>query len=123
MTKKLRCTVTGNIHYFTEKRYNRLLSKYGDEDTLRMNFVSLVGKKVMDGRIDMPEVLKNRIKCRITGKWHFISDNRIKVGLMKYGSWDTLSTNYISREAARLLREGKTEDEIRTLSALNLLED
>ncbi len=123
MTKKLRCTVTGNISYFTLSRYNRLLARYGDEDALAANYVSLVGKKVLDGRSEMPTEIKNRIKCRITGKWCFISDERIHESLKRYGSWDVLCANYISREAARLLREGKTGEEIRVMSAEGLLND
>lgn len=123
MTKKLRCTVTGNVSYFTPHRYNRLLARYGDEETLAANYVSMVGKKVLCGEIEMPTEIKNRVKCRITEKWCFISDDRIRESLKRFGSWDALRVNYVSREAARLLRDGKTEEEIRTMAAQGLLQD
>ena len=123
MTKKLRCTVTGNISYFTPQRYSRLLARYRDEETLKANYVSMVGRRVIEGKSEMPTEIRNRIKCRITGKWCFISDERIRVSLERFGSWNTLCANYISREAARLLREGKSEEEIRVMSAQGLLDD
>ena len=123
MTKKLRCTVTGNISYFTIKRYIRLLAKYGDEETLKINYVSLMGRKVIEGRAELPTEIRNRIRCRITSKWCFISDDRIHAGIEKYGNWQNLCDNYVSREAARLLREGKSEEEIRVMSAEGLLDN
>lgn len=115
MVHKIRCTVTGNIIYMTQKRYNRVLSKYGTEENIKNSYVSMVGRKINEGQLDEPAAIKNRIKCRITGEWMYITNQRIAAGIKKYGSWEELCKNYTSRHAAKLLREGKTEDEIRDL--------
>lgn len=115
MVHKVRCNVTGNIVYMTEGRYARMLAKYGGAEGVKNNYVSLLGKRIRDGIIEEPKQLKNRIKCTITGKWCYITNQRIEAGVKKYGSWEELCNNYICRPAARLLREGKTVDEIKQM--------
>lgn len=117
MVKKVRCNVTGNIVYMTEKRYARVLAKYGDEATLKANYVSMVGKKVHSGELDEPKDIKNRIRCTISGKWCYITNQRILAGVKKYGSIAELHAHYVCRPAARLLREGKEADTIRDMVA------
>lgn len=117
MTKKLRCNVTQNIFYMTEKRYAKLVAKYGDEEALKSNYVSLRGKKIRDGEQEMPEKINNRIRCSITGHWCYITKERIAAGIAKYGSWEELCKNYKSRVTKRLLKEGKTIDDIKQMVA------
>ena len=117
MVKKVRCTVTGNIIYVTPKRYARILAKYGDEQNLNSTYVSMAGRKMQTGELDTHQNFKNRIRCTITGKWCAITNQRMEAGIKKYGSEDALREWYICRTAARLLREGKTEDEIKGMVA------
>jgi len=99
----------------TDKRYAKVLAKYGSEENLKANYTSMVGKQLKEGMIDEIPKFKNRIRCRLTGRWVYITNQRIEAGVKKYGSWDLLCQNYICRPAARLLREGKTEDEIKQM--------
>jgi hypothetical protein len=115
MTKKIRCNVTQNIIYMTDKRYAKLVAKFGDEEALKANYISMQGKKIRDGALEMPEKIANRIKCSITGRWVYITNERITAGLSKYGSWDELCKNYICRPAKRLLKEGKSVDDIKKM--------
>lgn len=118
MTKKVRCTVTGNIIYMTEKRYAKVLAKYGSEEALKANYVSMTGRHFSGGQVDeleMHQSFRNRIRCSITDRWQAISNQRIKAGVAKYGSWEKLCEVYVCRPAARLLREGKTVDEIKKM--------
>jgi hypothetical protein len=115
MTHKVRCTVTGNVLYMTDKRYIRVLAKYGSEENIKTGYVSMKGRKVLEGQIDPPKAIKNRIKCSITGRWCYITNQRIEAGVNKYGSWEALCENYTCRPAKRLLREGKTEDDIKQM--------
>ena len=115
MTHKLRCTVTGNIIYMTPERYNKLVSKFGNEENLKTNFVSARGKKIREGSQEMPDKITNRIKCTVTDRWYYITNERITAGILKYGSWEKLCENYICRPAKRLLKAGKTVDDIRQM--------
>jgi hypothetical protein len=115
MTKKIYCTVTKNIYYLTEKRYARLLARYGNEESLKTNFVSLNGKRLRDGVIEN-HIPQNRIRCKIANTWHYITNERIKAGIVKYGTWEAMCSDYTSRVAARLLRHGKTIEEIRSMA-------
>jgi hypothetical protein len=117
VVKKIRCTVTGNIIYITEKRYARMVAKYGDEQTLNSTYVSMAGRKMASGELDTHQNFKNRIRCAISGKWCAITNQRLAAGIKKYGSEAALRERYICRTAAKLLREGKTEDEIRDMVA------
>lgn len=119
MTKKLRCNVTGNLFYVTPKRYARILAKYGDEQTLNSTYVSMLGKKIIEGREELPKEINNRIRCSITGKIVYITNQRMEAGIKKYGSEEELRTNYKCREAARFLREGKTIEEIKNEKGAN----
>ena len=98
MSKKIQCSVTGNIYYITDYRYAKLLSRYGSDEGIKKNYVSAIGKKVRDGIIDMPRKIKNRIKCSVTGNWCYISNQRIKNGIEQYGSWEEFCKHYISRQ-------------------------
>lgn len=117
MVKKVRCTITRNVIYMTEKRYARVLAKYGDEQTLNSTYVSMAGRKIQTGELDTHQNFKNRIRCTITGKWCAITNQRLAAGIKKYGSEDELRNHYVCRTAARLLREGKDADEIRDMVA------
>jgi hypothetical protein len=75
----------------------------------------MVGKKIKEGSLDEPKDIKNRIRCTISGKWCYITNQRIAAGIAKYGNWEALCEWYICRTAARLLREGKTADEIKQM--------
>ena len=115
MTHKLRCTFTGNVIYVTEKRYNRLVSKYGGVNELKQKFVSLKGKRILEGSQEMPEKITNRIKCSVSGRWVYITNERITAGMSKQCSWENLCAAYICRPAKRLLKEGKTKEDIRQM--------
>ena len=115
MVKKVRCTVTGNVIYMTEKRYARVLAKYGDEQTLNSTYVSMAGRKMQTGELDTHQNFKNRIRCTISGKICAITNQRMDAGIKKYGSEDELRNHYVCRASARLLREGKEADEIRDM--------
>jgi hypothetical protein len=115
MTYKLRCTVTGNIIYMTEKRYTKLLSKFGNEENLKANFVSMYGKKIREGSQEIPDKITNRIKCTVTNRWCYITNERIAAGIAKKGSWEKLCESYICRPAKRLMKAGKTVDDIRQM--------
>ena len=115
MTKKIRCNVTQNIIYMTEKRYAKVLTKFGNEENLKANFVSAKGKKIREGSQEMPDKIANRIKCTVTDRWCYITNERITAGISKYGSWEKLCENYICRPAKRLLKAGKTVDDIRQM--------
>lgn len=117
MVKKVRCSVTGNVIYMTEKRYTRALAKYGSEESLKANYVSLVGKRFKEGQIDDVPLAKNRIKCTITGRVCYITNQRIQAVTKKHGTWEDAVKNYVCRPAARLLREGKTADQIKEMVA------
>ena len=121
MVHKVRCNVTGNIIYMTDKRYARMLAKYGDEEGIKSNYVSLLGKKIRDGRVDEPKAIKNRIKCHVIGRYQYITNQRMAAGIKKYGSWEELCKHYTCRAVAKLLREGKTEDEVREMNAKGLI--
>ena len=116
MVKKVRCNATGNIVYMTEKRYARMLAKYGSDEGVRQNYVSMAGKHIQEGRLDA-HIPKNRIKCSISGRWCYITNQRIAAGVKRHGSWEELCKNYVCRPAARLIREGKTPDEVREMAA------
>lgn len=121
MVKKVRCTVTGNIIYMTEKRYAKVLTKFGNEENLKANFVSAKGKKIREGSQEMPDKIANRIKCHIIGRWVYITNERIAAGIAKYGSYENLCKNYTCRPVKRLLKEGKSEDEIREMNLHGLI--
>ena len=69
------------------------------EELLKRTYVSMVGKKVRDGLVEMPGVAKNRIRCIVTGKIVYITNQRLAAGIKKYGSEEALRVNYVCREA------------------------
>lgn len=105
MSKKLRCIVTGKVFYMTDQRYAKLVARFGDEETLKEKFVSLIGKKVSEGSCELPTEFKNRIRCSTTGKSCYISNERIEAGIKKHGSLEAFQKQYVCREAARVLRD------------------
>ena len=123
MTNKVYCKVTGNVIYMTAKRYARVLAKYGGEEALKANYVSMVGKKIISGERDEVNEFKNRIRCISTDQWCYITDERIQAGIKKHGSWDALKVVYMSRPARRLFKAGKTIDEIKAMVADGTFEE
>ncbi len=106
MSKKITCSVTGNIYYVTDKRYAYIVARYGSEEAVANKYTSLVGRKIRDGQIDYPpNGFKNRIQCTVTGKWCYISNERINKGIEKYGSLEAFRLQYISRPAKQKLKE------------------
>jgi hypothetical protein len=103
----------------TEKRYRKVLAKYGSDENLHKNYISMKGKKIRDGEIDEPTSIKNRIRCIVTNRWCYITNQRIEANIKKYGSWEKTCENYISRPAKRLLKQGKSKDEIRKMEKLD----
>lgn len=98
-----------------EKRYQKLLDRYdGDEELLKKSYITLKGKRIQEGSLKDPK-FKNRIKCSVTGRYCVITNQRIEAGVEKYGSWEKLCESYVCRPAKRLLREGKTVEEIREM--------
>lgn len=121
MSKKLRCKITGKVIYMTEQRYAKLVSKYGSEEKLNDQYVSHVGKKVQEGSMEHTDEFKNRIKCSVTGLSCYISNERIEAGIKKYGSWNAFEDQYISRDAAKLLRLRMSRPTIKALADTNKL--
>jgi hypothetical protein len=65
-----------------------------------------------------------KLKCIISGKEVSVPAKMFKQRAVSYGvSEDQLKTSYVSRESKRLLREGKTVVDIRTLSGISGLPD
>ncbi len=58
---------------------------------------------------------KNKLQCNVTGLWYGVSASRREKLIQKYGSFEQLVENYVSRDAVRLQKEGKSEDEIRAM--------
>jgi len=56
---------------------------------------------------------KTSIKCVVTGKTKAVRPDVYEQRVKKYGSEDDMLQNYISRDAKRLLRDGKSVDDIR----------
>ena len=110
MVKKLTCNETGIIRYIPEKRYIRMLARYhGDAKSLEDDYVSTVGMKLREGKITEMPPLKNLIKCSVSGEYCYITNERLKAGISKYGSEEELRNNYISREAKRKIKNKKCE--------------
>lgn len=60
-----------------------------------------------------------KLKCVISGKEVNVSPKVFSDRATKYGvQADSLKSAYVSRESKRLLREGKTVDEIRATSGI-----
>ena len=115
MSRKLVCVRTGNWSYCSEDRYQKLVAKYGSEDKLRAEYVSRTGKKLTEGAA-APDSFKNKIRCTVTGVLCYISDARLASLVAKKGSEQAVREGYISRVAARLLKAGKTNDEIKQMA-------
>lgn len=121
MTRKLKCSTTGNWVYCTEVRYQKLVQRYGGEAELQSKYVSRVGKRIQNYGGKVPEKFRNKIKCSICGTLHYISDERLKLLAKKTGGEDVARANYVSRVARRLLKAGKTVDEIKAMAAAGTL--
>jgi hypothetical protein len=62
-----------------------------------------------------------KLKCIVSGKEVNVSPKTFTDRAQKYGvSEDALKVGYVSRESKRLLREGKTVDEIRAASGVDV---
>ncbi len=59
---------------------------------------------------------KYRIQCTVSGIWNAINTQWINRIEAKYGSVDEFRKIYVCRDAKRLLKEGKTEAEIRKMA-------
>lgn len=57
-----------------------------------------------------------KLQCNISKLFYGVNTNRHKELIEQYGSLDNLESTYISRDAKRLLKEGKTEAEIRQMA-------
>lgn len=113
MVKKLKCNVTGNISYLTPKRYRKATIRYGGEANLERNFISLTGRKIQEGKLDEFHPTKNYIQCTVSGRWCYITNQRISASIKKHGSYENVRSNYICRDARRLLKDGTSIEEIR----------
>ncbi len=76
---------------------------------------------VKDAKENKPREATPKLVCIVTGQERFTNKEYLNQKAAKYGSVDLFMKNYISAPAAKLLREGKTVDEVRTL--LNLGKD
>jgi len=123
MTYKVRCTVTGNVYYMTERRYRRMLSKYGSDENIHKTYISMKGKKIRDGEIEAPSSIKNRIQCTVSGRWCYITNQRTEARIKKFGSWVKACEGYICRPAKRLRKQGTTINEIREMEKNGTLPD
>jgi len=55
---------------------------------------------------------KNKLRCTVTGEWYGVSKARREKLIASFGSVEELEKNYVSRDGKRLLKEGKTPEEI-----------
>ena len=56
---------------------------------------------------------KSKIRCVVNGTWYAVRPDVLEKRVEKYGSDKTLRATYVSRDAKRMLREGKTVEQIR----------
>lgn len=54
-----------------------------------------------------------KIQCTVTGLWSVINTRWKDLIIKKHGSVDAFRKLYVCRDAKRMLKEGKTEDEVR----------
>jgi len=59
---------------------------------------------------------KNKLKCNVTGLWYGVSAARRDKLIQKFGSFESLVEGYVSRDAVRLQKDGKSADEIRAMA-------
>ncbi len=62
----------------------------------------------------MEKLNKNKITCVLTGIVVRVAPQTFDERAQRYGGVDNLLSNYICAEGRKLLRDGKTVDEIRT---------
>jgi len=115
MTRKLKCTITGNWSYCSEDRFQKLVAQFGSEEALINGYVSREGKKLLAANEEdvskaqaaaQAVVHKNKIACTVTGELMFISDERMK-HLCETGNTDEegVRAGYVNRVAKRLRKE------------------
>jgi hypothetical protein len=63
--------------------------------------------------ISMSTINKNKLTCTLTGKTVRVAPRTFDVRATKYGSVESLISNYVSAEGRKLLREGLSTAEIR----------
>lgn len=56
-----------------------------------------------------------KLQCSVTGLWYSVTTNHKRELVEKFGSEDELTKTYVSRDARRLRKEGKTDVEIRQM--------
>ena len=116
--KKLICVKTGNWSYCTESRYAKLVEKFGSEENLRTQWMSRIGKKMSNSAEVAPSEFKNKIRCSVTGQLYQISDARLEKMIAKANGDETVArASFICRVAKRLIKAGKTVDEIKAMVA------
>jgi len=117
--KKLICVKTGNWSYCTESRYAKLVEKFGSEENLRTQWMSRIGKKMSNSaEVAAPSEFKNKIRCSVTGQLYQISDDRIGKMIAKANGDEVAArASFICRVAKRLMKAGKTVDEIKAMVA------
>jgi len=115
MSKKLRCSVTGNFSYVNDERWNKLVAKFDSEEDLKTNYVSRLGKRVLQGEPE-PETYKNKVRCIVTGELRAVSKDFWARLIKRHGSEEAVRENYISRIAKQLRKQGKSDQEIREMA-------
>ncbi len=116
MAKRLQCTVTGNWSYCSDGRYKNLVKKFGSEAKLKAGYISRLGKQIQKGDAEKPDEFANKIRCTVTGRLCYISNERMKRLAKKAGSQAKVRETYVSRVARRLLKDGKNKTEIREMA-------
>ena len=58
---------------------------------------------------------KNKLRCNVTGLWYGVSKARRDKLIEREGSFEAVIENYVSRDANRLLKEGKSVEEIQAM--------
>lgn len=63
----------------------------------------------------MKNAQKQTLTCLVTGRTRPTGQTYLEKQASRFGSVEAFKQNYICKEAAKLLREGKTVDEVRSL--------
>ena len=63
-----------------------------------------------------------KIQCSVSGCWMSVTTNHKKELIEKFGSEENLAADYVSRDARRLRKEGKSDADIKAMAAAGELE-
>jgi hypothetical protein len=112
--KKLVCSVTGDWWYMSEKRYQRMLKKFGSDEGIRKGYVSRKGKMILDGTLKKEDIApsKNKIICNLTRKECYVSAPRMRELIAKHGSEQEVRETFISRIGMSLRKKFMDEDNL-----------